>query len=486
MQRLTFNKLTQIKYFFTLLLNDLIILVVGVDFVFLKRVIIDLMLKGLSLNQLQEHLNLIYCLRISHAQIRQIETEGAMKAKGINLQFDKQIAPKIRKIEADEIFQGKNTVTLGAVAKKCNYCLGLHWSPDRTKESIIAFLTPIAKRFMNIKVVITDLFSGYKEIVPNLFQKATHLVCHLHASRLLRKTVRHLRAALSRKKKELEKIQKDKGKIKTSLQKKRSRIAFLSDRLQKDQKECRLLTSQKHQKRTKCTKTLDSKLAHIDTRIQKDQKELIRLRIDRDLLIKKQRKVPAQQTEIQKKIDTAQQDLLQSSRQVHDFRRLLQDLTPAFETHKLQFQKRLEQSKYSLAKDILKMMRDNPDLFSVRNPRILASNYQNTNTVEGIFSLFRRLLDGTRLLSSEAGSARYCDLFRLYHNAMPPFTGPHHNHSPIERLGVNLAGKSYLDLLFPVRYRITHFFCHEKTVSDIHSLNFKAVSCIQSKILCSA
>jgi hypothetical protein len=247
-----------------------------------------------------------------------------------------------------------------------------------------------------------------------------------------------------------------------------------------------LLTSQKHQKRTKCTKTLDSKLAHIDTRIQKDQKDLIRLRIDRDLLIKKQRKVPAQQTEIQKKIDTAQQDLLQSSRQVHDFRRLLQDLTPAFETHKLQFQKRLEQSKYSLAKDILKMMRDNPDLFSVRNPRILASNYQNTNTVEGIFSLFRRLLDGTRLLSSEAGSARYCDLFRLYHNTMPPFTGPHHNHSPIERLGVNLAGKSYLDLLFPVRYRITHFFCHEKTVSDIHSLNFKAVSCIQSKILCSA
>ena len=46
----------------------------------------------------------------------------------------------------DEIFQGKNTVTLGAVAKKWNYCLGLHWSPDRTKESLIAFLKPIAKR----------------------------------------------------------------------------------------------------------------------------------------------------------------------------------------------------------------------------------------------------------------------------------------------------------------------------------------------------
>jgi hypothetical protein len=112
-------------------------MIIGVDSVLLKRIIIDLMLKGLSLNQIQEHLNLIYCLHISHAQIREIETEGANKAKNVNLVLDKQIATKITKIEVDEIFQGKNTVTLGAVAKKWNYCLGLHWSPDRTKESII-------------------------------------------------------------------------------------------------------------------------------------------------------------------------------------------------------------------------------------------------------------------------------------------------------------------------------------------------------------
>jgi predicted nucleic acid-binding Zn-ribbon protein len=332
--------------------------------------------------------------------------------------------------------------------------------------------------------VITDLFSGYKEIISHLFKKAIHLVCHIHAGRILRKIIRHLSAVFSHKKTELGKIQNENIKIKKNLQKKRDRITFLSNRLSKDQKMVKTLTHQKQQKLTSRTKTLTVKLDKLNQRIQKDQKTIKILREERDLLIKKYRKIPAQQKEIQRKINTAQQDLLQSGRLVHDFEELLHDLTPKFEEHKQKFQQRLEQSKYTIAKDLLKMMQDNPDLFSVRNSRILSSNFQNTNTIEGLFSLFRRLLDGTRLLSSEAGSARYCDLFRLYHNTMPPFTGPHHDQSPVARLGVKLSGKSYLDLIFPVRQRVTHFFYQEKSSHNSNSLNFKVSSCVQSKILC--
>jgi chromosome segregation ATPase len=206
--------------------------------------------------------------------------------------------------------------------------------------------------------------------------------------------------------------------------------------MKNDQDEFKILNQKKQQKQSTHTKTIDSQLNRLKLRNQKDQKELKKLRKDRDELTKKQQKIPSQQKEIQQKIEIAQQDLLQSGRLYSDFQQILNDLTPEFKDHKQKFQKRLEKSKYALAKDILKMIQDNPDLFSVRNSRFLASNYQNTNTIEGLFSLFRRLLDGTRLLSSEAGSDRYCDLFRLYHNTMPPFTGPNQNKSPAERLGV--------------------------------------------------
>ena len=37
------------------------------------------------------------------------------------------------------------------------------------------------------------------------------------------------------------------------------------------------------------------------------------------------------------------------------------------------------------------MILDNPDLFSYRNARVLGANFQNTNTIEGVFALYRRV-----------------------------------------------------------------------------------------------
>ena len=129
------------------------------------------------------------------------------------------------------------------------------------------------------------------------------------------------------------------------------------------------------------------------------------------------------------------------------------------------------------------MILDNPDLFSIRNARVLGANFQNTNTIEGVFALYRRLLDATRFLSSEAGSNRYCDLFRLYHNTMPPFTGPHQYESPVERLGINLHGKNYLDLLYPTRHRITHIFAGNHPLSSEKTNNFHPIKTAQALIL---
>ena len=77
------------------------------------------------------------------------------------------------------------------------------------------------------------------------------------------------------------------------------------------------------------------------------------------------------------------------------------------------------------------------------------------------------------LLSAEAGSNRYCDLFRLYHNTMPPFMGPHRQESPVERLGVNLYGKNYLDLLYPTRHRITHILIFWAPMRNLRKISMK-------------
>jgi hypothetical protein len=483
MQWLKKNKMQLVKYFLMLVFQGAMILVLGVDLPFLKRIFTDLMLRGLSLDNLQEHLKIIYDLKISKVEIQKIQDEGSIKARSLNASFDKIVAPKITKVEADEIFQGKDTVTLGAVAKGFNYLMGLHWSPDRTKESIAEFLRPIGKCFFNVKVVITDLFSGYKDLIHDVFQKAIHLECHLHAGRLLRRALQHLSAALTRRKKDLVQVQKSDVQHAKKMDKITIRVNFLDDHLEKDQIKWVQLFVKKHSSSSKCTKTLDHQLAVITPRMDKDIDELETLQSQQILLENANQESIPKKVQTEKSIADAHQDLLQSARLVHNFERLLKDFSPEFEEHKEAFLTRLDSSSYSMGKEIKKMIQDNPDLFSVRNARVLGANFQNTNTIEGVFALYRRLLETTRLLSSEAGSDRYCDLFRLYHNTMPPFTGPHQHESPVERLGVNLHGKNYLDLLYPTRHRITHIFAGNHLSQSEKMRNFHPIKAAQAIFL---
>jgi transposase-like protein len=394
------------------------------------------------------------------------------------------VASKVTKIEVDEVFQGQSTIILGSVAKGSNYLLGLQKCVDRTKEHIEGFLRPIAKRCMNVKVVITDLYSGYKTSISYLFQKAVHLVCHLHAGRILRRSVRHLGSVLSHHKKKLEQLHKAYNKLTKQIAKITARLDFLTDRLNTDQQTYKTLSRTLRTTQSKHTKTLIQKVDALAHRMKKDKEEQKLLKEKVSEKKKFLKSYDSQTSLTKKKISEANQDLLQSSRLVNDFVRLLRDFSPRFMDHKAKFQARLEASKYSMAKEILKMIQDNPALFSVRNPRVLGWNFQNTNTIEGIFAQFRRLLHATRLLSTEEGCERYCALFRLYHNTMPPFTGPHQKESPVERLGVNLHGKTYLDLLFPLRHRITHFFVNEFISQNHDLIPYRTTESAQCHILC--
>ena len=260
------------------------------------------------------------------------------------------------------------------------------------KESIAAFLQPIARTFFNIKVVITDLFSGYKDLIPTLFNKAIHLVCHLHGGRLLRRRTRHLGATLSKHKKDLEKVKSAKSRIAMQIRKLTPRIAFLEARIQKDQARHATLSQKRNTAQSTRTKTLDHQLDVLSKRLQKDNQELATLRTQL-VAAKKLAGRNLNESRARQKQCLMRKRSLQSSRLVNSFVRLLRDFSSKFEDHKAKFIARLEKSSYSMAQEILKMIRDNPDLFSIRNPRLLQWNFQNTNTIEGIFAKFRRFLD---------------------------------------------------------------------------------------------
>ena len=460
----TRSLLGKLKTFARLLASGSLLLVIGVNLTFLKRLVVDLTLKGLSLNQIQEHLHLIYSLDVKKHVLLHWRAEAARKAKQVNHALDRKVAPKIHTMEPDEIFQGSENVILGAVEKKSSYVLALQHAPDRSEASIRSFLRPLARMFANVRVVITDLFRPYVVVVKELFARAKHLLCHVHARRVVMRRLQKLKVALRR---QLALV----ARTTTALARVKARIEVLAGKAGKSAKKARELRDQiatlqqeKRAARPGRTRTVDAKIAAKQERLarmtasnQESATKLKELRSQRDELAKKARETP-------KALHRAQQNLLQSGRLAKKFYVLLEDHSPAFETRKEKLLALLARSRWPIAKPLAKFLRTHPQLFSLRKARDLAPNYQNTNTMEGVFALFRPLLNSTRLLQTPEGINAYGALFRLYHNTTPPYTGPRNDRSPAERLGVNLHGKSYLDLLFPARGRVTHLLATPKAM----------------------
>ncbi|MHA1720866.1 MAG: hypothetical protein ACTSWX_09385 [Promethearchaeota archaeon] len=84
------------------------------------------------------------------------------------------------------------------------------------------------------------------------------------------------------------------------------------------------------------------------------------------------------------------------------------------------------------------------------------------------------LLDSSKLFKTAEGTRHFCDLFRLYYNTPPRYTGIHNDQFPFEQLGGKLNNRNYLDLLFLSRKRTTLFLAQE--ISEKTSLGFRVRS----------
>jgi hypothetical protein len=460
--------LRKLKHFAHLLVAGTVLAIVGVDSTFVARLVADLSLKGLSLNQIREHFHLIYAIDLTKHELQKVRYKAAQKAKDVNHAIDREVAPKVHTMEGDELFQGNENVILGAADKKSGYLLGIKHAPDRTEESLSAFFRPIARKFTNIRVVITDLFRPYVDVVKILFAKAQHLLCHVHGRRAVMRKLDKLEARLRRLKRQVEEGTRSLERARHQIQVAGARQAALAKNVQDLQRKIKSLEKKKRVASQGRTKTVGKQLASARAR-------LARYRDNAGKLEQKVAKLQARRDALRQQVRhdarlvaRRRQDVLQSGRLARRVYDLLEDRSPVFENHKAHLLEVLGRSRASLAPYLAKFIKNHAALFSLRKARDLAPNHQNTNRIEGIFGLFRPLLNSTRLLQTPAGINAYGELFRLYHNTTPPYTGPRNNSTPAGRLGVKLHGKTYLDLILPTRQRMTVLLASQEVLASNH------------------
>ena len=147
---------------------------------------------------------------------------------------------------------------------------------------------------------------------------------------------------------------------------------------------------------------------------------------------------------------------MESHRLWKRFKRLLRGETPDFSsawektTQILQKLYKKKEIRAFVAK-IQHLMKDYPDLFTLakqHHGKILAPNFWNTNRVESFNSIFRSFSDLRRHFPCPDHSDAICALFQLYYNTTPRRSKQGDYLSPIERFGVNLQGKNWVQLLF--------------------------------------
>lgn len=186
------------------------------------------------------------------------------------------------------------------------------------------------------------------------------------------------------------------------------------------------------------------------------KQQILRARSSRDRIIQEIRR-------LEKKVQNSHQEYLQSCRLREEFFRILKNISVKYTEHLEKFKIRLEKSKYSYGAYLLKIIKTYPHIFSLRKPSDLAWNYQNTNTIERIFGILRPRLIATRKLSTLGGVSNYCELFKLYYNTTPRYTGYNNKLSPFEQLKGITTNMNYLDYLFANRARTTLFIGRKKS-----------------------
>ena len=144
---------------------------------------------------------------------------------------------------------------------------------------------------------------------------------------------------------------------------------------------------------------------------------------------------------------------LQTGRLVARFKQLLDCHWADYECLRSRFIEILNESKYPLAKKLMKLLKNVPQLFNDKKEEIqnlISPNFANTNTIESFFGKYRLFFKKYRKIVENGLTKAIFELLRFRHNLSCPYTGPNNRLSPINRLGIKTKYQTYLDYLCPL------------------------------------
>ena len=192
-----------------------------------KREIIDLKMKDMSYNQIVEHFAEHRNVKITKHYISDIILEAGKRAKHLNGIHDSLVRGRFKVIEIDEMFQGRSCCYLGVVDKESHYVLKFVRMGDRAREAFKEELELLLEAVENLEIIITDGYTVYKTLVPELADGIVHLLCHVHSYRIFIKEADayHRQAADAFKK--LKKMEARLGKARHALSLKRAQLKRL-------------------------------------------------------------------------------------------------------------------------------------------------------------------------------------------------------------------------------------------------------------------
>lgn len=428
--------------------------------------IIDLLMKGLSINDIADHLKSVYSLPNTYKFVKDLVIFEGKHAKRLNRYYDSLIRDKLHVIEVDEIYQGRNSMFLGVVHKDSTYLLAMNQCSHKNLDSIVNVLHPVLQSYESLSVVITDGLPTYNEAIQVVAESALHLKCHVHA---YRDVYRKLEPLLRRSRRAYTSWKRGKDKVKTyknHLSKIRKMVKThekrLSDATYARDSYYEEHNIKKYSKKAKWSKERTfhkTNIGQIRAALRTYKKHLKSWHL-------KLEKAQKQVEKLQNRYWIRKTDALQSSRLVTEFKLLLDCDPKKFDTKSQNLVRKADSSPYSIAKYLQSVLKYQKGYFADKihsTKHALPPNRVNTNTIESVFGRYRLFFDHLRTIKPTEYSVALFDLLRLKHNLNGPYTGPNKQISPIKRLNVGIRYKNFIECLFSQKFMPRSSFCSSRT-----------------------
>jgi len=416
-----------------------------------QRIIIDLRIKGLSLNDIVDHFRVAYGIKITAYYIKRLIKKYSIRAKSLNRYYDSLVSEKLDIVEFDEVYQGRQGKVLGGVHKGSLYLITMDRFHTKGIEDLKQILKPIAERFPDINIVFTDLLPTYKKLIEEVFPEALHQNCYVHAIREVKKRAFTINLAAKKAYKALRKLQINLEKQCDKLRKKRRKLKRWERQLM-DQESRRgtylklnnIKPGSRINPSDKTRIQFNKKINILRAKIRSLNRTLSNIE---DSIIKYTHDIPGAEAKYKKYLVKR----LQAGRLLKKFKDVLYAPPNVFNKKYERLLGLLKRKRSAFAKYMRKFMKNNPKLFTLHQSGSdpgLSANYMNTNSIESIFGRKRAFLDKYRTILGSEFQESIFEILRLHHNLSRPYTGPRKDTSPLERLGVQSKYNNYLDALF--------------------------------------